>query len=80
MRVLRPDGCFIGVMLGADTLFELRCSLQLAETEREGVRKVVVNGPKIVPNIFSFKLKSGLHLHCSFSFFNRIELWFISDV
>lgn len=36
-RVLKPDGCFIGAMLGADTLFELRCSLQLAETEREGV-------------------------------------------
>ncbi|XP_035668090.1 arginine-hydroxylase NDUFAF5, mitochondrial-like isoform X1 [Branchiostoma floridae] len=33
---LKPDGCFIGVMFGGDTLFELRCSLQLAETEREG--------------------------------------------
>lgn len=33
---LKPDGCFIGAMFGGETLFELRCSLQLAETEREG--------------------------------------------
>ncbi|KAG9024537.1 hypothetical protein FRB95_011375 [Tulasnella sp. JGI-2019a] len=33
---LRPDGVFIGAILGGDTLFELRTSLQLAETEREG--------------------------------------------
>jgi len=35
-RTLRPDGVFIGSMLGGDTLFELRTSLQLAELEREG--------------------------------------------
>ncbi|KAM4903916.1 arginine-hydroxylase NDUFAF5, mitochondrial isoform 4-T4 [Sylvia borin] len=35
-QVLRPDGVFIGAMLGGDTLYELRCSLQLAELEREG--------------------------------------------
>jgi len=35
-RVLKPDGCFIGAMFGVDCLFELRCSLQLAEAEREG--------------------------------------------
>ncbi|XP_013887870.1 NADH dehydrogenase [ubiquinone] 1 alpha subcomplex assembly factor 5, partial [Austrofundulus limnaeus] len=35
-QVLKPDGVFIGAMLGGDTLYELRCSLQLAETEREG--------------------------------------------
>ncbi|XP_027625803.1 arginine-hydroxylase NDUFAF5, mitochondrial isoform X2 [Tupaia chinensis] len=34
--VLKPDGAFIGAMFGGDTLYELRCSLQLAETEREG--------------------------------------------
>ncbi|XP_057699612.1 arginine-hydroxylase NDUFAF5, mitochondrial isoform X1 [Corythoichthys intestinalis] len=34
--VLKPDGVFIGAMAGGDTLYELRCSLQLAETEREG--------------------------------------------
>ncbi|SCZ90678.1 BZ3500_MvSof-1268-A1-R1_Chr1-3g02142 [Microbotryum saponariae] len=35
-RALRPDGVFIGSMLGGDTLFELRTALQLAEIEREG--------------------------------------------
>ncbi|XP_005380944.1 PREDICTED: NADH dehydrogenase [ubiquinone] 1 alpha subcomplex assembly factor 5 [Chinchilla lanigera] len=34
--VLKPDGVFVGAMFGGDTLYELRCSLQLAETEREG--------------------------------------------
>jgi NADH dehydrogenase [ubiquinone] 1 alpha subcomplex assembly factor 5 len=33
---LVPDGVFIGSMFGGDTLFELRCSLQLAEIERRG--------------------------------------------
>uniref|UniRef100_A0A3Q2Y504 Arginine-hydroxylase NDUFAF5, mitochondrial n=1 Tax=Hippocampus comes TaxID=109280 RepID=A0A3Q2Y504_HIPCM len=34
--VLKPDGVFIGAMAGGETLYQLRCSLQLAETEREG--------------------------------------------
>ncbi|KAJ1984263.1 hypothetical protein H4R34_000775 [Dimargaris verticillata] len=34
-RALVPDGMFLGAMLGGDTLFELRTSLQLAEVERE---------------------------------------------
>ncbi|NXW52320.1 NDUF5 hydroxylase, partial [Nyctiprogne leucopyga] len=35
-QVLKPDGVFIGAVFGGDTLYELRCSLQLAELEREG--------------------------------------------
>ncbi|KAL2256326.1 hypothetical protein VTK26DRAFT_1834 [Humicola hyalothermophila] len=35
-HVLKPDTPFIGAMLGGDTLFELRTSLQLAEQERRG--------------------------------------------
>ncbi|KAI1210734.1 S-adenosyl-L-methionine-dependent methyltransferase [Annulohypoxylon truncatum] len=35
-NVLKPDCAFMGAMLGGDTLFELRTSLQLAETERRG--------------------------------------------
>jgi hypothetical protein len=35
-EALKPDGVFIGALLGGDTLFELRTSLQLAEVEREG--------------------------------------------
>lgn len=33
-KVLVPDGMFMGAMLGGDSLFELRTSLQLAELER----------------------------------------------
>uniref|UniRef100_A0A3P8U8A0 Arginine-hydroxylase NDUFAF5, mitochondrial n=1 Tax=Amphiprion percula TaxID=161767 RepID=A0A3P8U8A0_AMPPE len=36
LSVLKPDGVFIGAMVGGETLYELRCSLQLAESEREG--------------------------------------------
>jgi NADH dehydrogenase [ubiquinone] 1 alpha subcomplex assembly factor 5 len=35
-EALKPDGVFIGAILGGETLFELRTSLQLAEVEREG--------------------------------------------
>ena len=35
-NVLKPDCPFIGAMLGGDTLYELRTSLQLAEQERRG--------------------------------------------
>ncbi|KAF2635756.1 S-adenosyl-L-methionine-dependent methyltransferase [Massarina eburnea CBS 473.64] len=35
-NVLKPDSPFIGVMMGGDSLFELRTSLQLAELERRG--------------------------------------------
>ncbi|TGZ79701.1 S-adenosyl-L-methionine-dependent methyltransferase [Ascodesmis nigricans] len=34
--LLRPDSPFLGAMVGGDTLFELRTSLQLAELERRG--------------------------------------------
>ncbi|XP_055878473.1 arginine-hydroxylase NDUFAF5, mitochondrial-like [Biomphalaria glabrata] len=36
LRALKSDGCFLGSMFGADTLYQLRVSLQLAELEREG--------------------------------------------
>jgi NADH dehydrogenase [ubiquinone] 1 alpha subcomplex assembly factor 5 len=36
LQTLKGDGVFIGSMFGGETLYELRCSLQLAETEREG--------------------------------------------
>lgn len=35
-RVIKPDSPAIGCLFAGDTLFELRCSLQLAEIEREG--------------------------------------------
>lgn len=35
-NVLKPDAPFMGAMFGGDTLYELRTSLQLADTERRG--------------------------------------------
>ena len=35
-HVLKPDSAFVAAMLGGDTLYELRTSLQLAEQERRG--------------------------------------------
>lgn len=35
-RSLVPDGLFLAAMLGGDTLYELRGSMQLAEQERRG--------------------------------------------
>ncbi|CCJ28789.1 unnamed protein product [Pneumocystis jirovecii] len=35
-RILVPDGVFLGSMVGGDSLFELRTSIQLAEQERKG--------------------------------------------
>ncbi|KAL9656691.1 hypothetical protein ABK040_002959 [Willaertia magna] len=35
-RILKPDGVFIGAMLGGDTLAELRTAFVLSEQEREG--------------------------------------------
>ncbi|EPE03770.1 methyltransferase domain-containing protein [Ophiostoma piceae UAMH 11346] len=35
-RMLKPDAPFLGAMLGGDTLYELRTSLQLAEQDRRG--------------------------------------------
>uniref|UniRef100_A0A1B6C9K2 Arginine-hydroxylase NDUFAF5, mitochondrial n=1 Tax=Clastoptera arizonana TaxID=38151 RepID=A0A1B6C9K2_9HEMI len=36
MQCLKKDGVFMACVFGGDTLFELRCSLQLAELERVG--------------------------------------------
>jgi len=33
---LKPDGVFIGSIFGGETLYELRCAMQLAEIERKG--------------------------------------------
>ncbi|KAI5953490.1 hypothetical protein KGF54_002862 [Candida jiufengensis] len=35
-KILKPDGLFMGTLIGGDTLYELRTSLQLAELERKG--------------------------------------------
>ena len=49
MEVLQPDGVFIGSMVGGQSLYQLRCSLQLAENERKGGLGLHVS-PLIQPN------------------------------
>ena len=41
-RILKPDGAFLATMFSGDTLYELRCSLQLAELERTGVTTAMI--------------------------------------
>lgn len=55
IRCLKNDGVFIGAMFGGQTLFELRCSLQMAELEREGGF-----GPHVSPLITAQDLGSLL--------------------
>ena len=43
MELLQPDGVFIGSMIGGESLFQLRCSLQLAENERKGGQGIHVS-------------------------------------
>ncbi|XP_071834640.1 arginine-hydroxylase NDUFAF5, mitochondrial-like isoform X2 [Apostichopus japonicus] len=53
---LKRDGPFIGSVFGGDTLFELRCSLQLAEIEREGdVEEITVNYPSLFELLIDLK-------------------------
>jgi NADH dehydrogenase [ubiquinone] 1 alpha subcomplex assembly factor 5 len=62
--VLRPDGAMIGAVLSGDTLFELRCSLQLAETERLG---------GVGSHISPFAQVFPLFLHVVFVSYQRIS-------
>ncbi|KAJ1553493.1 NADH dehydrogenase [ubiquinone] 1 alpha subcomplex assembly factor 5 [Cladochytrium tenue] len=67
-RCLKPDGVFIGAMLGGETLYELRTALQLAELERTGgfsprvspmavdVDEVIVNYPSMFELLYDLRL------------------------
>ena len=59
-RVLKPEGLFLGAMLGNDTLYELRCSYQLAELERKGGLSPHVSPMTLPPDV------SGLLNHAQF--------------
>ena len=45
--MLKNDGVLVGCMFTGDTLFELRCSLQLAEMEREGVSLLLIENAHV---------------------------------
>ncbi|KAG6129177.1 hypothetical protein E4U38_005275 [Claviceps purpurea] len=60
--VLKPDCPFIGAMLGGDTLFELRTSLQLAEQERRGGISPHVSPLADVRDVGGLLQKSGFKM------------------
>lgn len=65
-NMLQPDGCFIGAIIGGDTLYELRHSMMLAEQEREGgisPHVFPMTGLKQVGNLLQsigFSLSTGI--------------------
>ena len=61
-NVLKPDCAFMGAMLGGDTLFELRTSLQLAEQERRGGISPHVSPLADVRDVGGLMQKAGFKL------------------
>jgi NADH dehydrogenase [ubiquinone] 1 alpha subcomplex assembly factor 5 len=61
-NVLKPDCPFIGAMLGGDTLFELRTSLQLAEQERRGGMSPRVSPLADVRDVGGLMQKAGFQM------------------
>lgn len=61
-RALKPDGVFLGYMLGGDTLFELRTSLLLAEQERRGGMSVRVSPMVESRDVSSLLSRAGFAL------------------
>ncbi|KAJ1502875.1 hypothetical protein HMI56_002459 [Coelomomyces lativittatus] len=62
LQSLKPDGVFLGALLGGDTLFELRTSLQLAEQEREGGLSPRVSPMTLMPDMAGLLLRTGYTL------------------
>ncbi|CAB5216564.1 uncharacterized protein OCT59_016503 [Rhizophagus irregularis] len=61
-KSLKPDGVFIASILGGDTLFELRTSFQLAESEREGGISPRVSPMTNTRDIGSLLSRAGFNL------------------
>nr|CAG4711361.1 unnamed protein product [Naegleria fowleri] len=61
-RVLKPDGAFIGAMLGGNTLAELRSCFVLSEQEREGGVSPHVSPLSSIEDVGNIVTRSGLNL------------------
>lgn len=61
-KILKPDSPFLAVMLGGDTLYELRTSLQLAELERTGGVSPRVSPLADVRDVGSLLQRSGFKM------------------
>ncbi|UJR14958.1 hypothetical protein I4U23_001937 [Adineta vaga] len=62
LNVLKNDAPFIGAMFSSDTLYELRVSLQLAETEREGGFSPHISPFVEPPDIGSLLQRTGFNI------------------
>lgn len=61
-NVLKPDCPFISVMMGGDTLYELRTSLQLAEQDRRGGVSTHISPLADVRDVGGLLQKAGFNL------------------
>ena len=61
-NILKPDCPFIGVMMGGDSLFELRTALQLAEQDRRGGVSTHISPLADVRDIGGLLQKAGFNL------------------
>ncbi|CBX91719.1 hypothetical protein IAQ61_011015 [Plenodomus lingam] len=61
-NILKPDCPFIGVMMGGDSLYELRTSLQLAEQDRRGGVSTHTSPLADVKDIGGLLQKAGFNL------------------
>jgi NADH dehydrogenase [ubiquinone] 1 alpha subcomplex assembly factor 5 len=61
-NILKPDSPFMGVMMGGDTLFELRTALQLAEQDRRGGVSTHTSPLADVRDIGGLLQKAGFNL------------------
>lgn len=61
-NILKPDSPFLGVMLGGDSLFELRTSLQLAELDRRGGVSTHTSPLADVRDVGGLLQRAGFHL------------------
>ncbi|KAF1935644.1 S-adenosyl-L-methionine-dependent methyltransferase [Clathrospora elynae] len=61
-NILKPDSPFIGVMMGGDSLYELRTALQLAELDRRGGVSTHTSPLADVKDIGGLLQKAGFNL------------------
>ncbi len=61
-NILKPDSPFIGVMMGGDSLFELRTALQLAEMDRRGGVSTHTSPLADVKDVGGLLQKAGFNL------------------
>jgi NADH dehydrogenase [ubiquinone] 1 alpha subcomplex assembly factor 5 len=63
---LKEDGCFIAAMVGGDSLYELRGSLQLAEQNLEGGLGIHISPMTHVRDVGSLLQSNGFSLITGF--------------